>query len=217
MTQMKKLFSMAGILTMALSMSACDMSTPSHLQVNKMVLREKAVAKSLEADHVDMAGVAVIAHDYTNRGKGAMVLNVPYEAHSDAAKKMAQGYGSSYQKAFIKSGVSDVSMVMVPVTDKNDAQKIVITYEALAALPADGCRRLPGHDGPDNMDAVDGYAFGCEMQLQMSKMIANPADLAGRAGVQDNDSRRSGPFTEPYKSGVPNKKIQGYSASGIGG
>jgi type IV pilus biogenesis protein CpaD/CtpE len=205
------------ILIGALALSACEASTPSHVSVGKIQVQEQMVAKTLDARHIDPARVDTIAEHFMRTGKGDMVLNVSYFSKDPAGRKQAQKEGEAYKKAFGQRGVTNFSVVTVPIADPRYASKAVLTYSALAASPPSGCNELPGYQGAENMETIDEYRFGCDTRAALSRMIADPSDLMGKAGTQNNDSRRSGPIIEPYKAGTPNQQMKGYQASGIGG
>jgi hypothetical protein len=54
------------------------------------------------------------------------------------------------------------------------------------------------------------------VKTAMSRMIVDPSDMKGRAGTQNNDSRRLGATVETYKSGKPNEPMKGFQASKVG-
>jgi type IV pilus biogenesis protein CpaD/CtpE len=211
-----RLVSLAVALAGVLALSACDVSTPSQLTTNKIRLKEQQVTESLDAAQVDPGRVNVIADSFINRAKGDMTLTVPYLSGDAAGNTAAKKQGAAYKKAFEQRGVPHVAVVTVPVPDRQYTGKLLVTYKALSALPPKDCKRLPGYQGTDTTDAIDQYQFGCEMNMAMSRMIVDPSDLQGKAGAQDNDSRRAGATVETYKSGKPNPKMQGYSASQVG-
>ncbi|MBI3440776.1 MAG: hypothetical protein HY052_03060 [Proteobacteria bacterium] len=200
-----------------MALSACDVSTPSHVTTGKIQVHEQMVAKTLDAGHVDMASVSRIADHFIQTGKGEMVLTIPYLPGYPSSADRAEQRGSDYKKAFRQRGVSAFSVVTVPVKDRKYMSKAVVTYSAMTATPSEGCSALPGGQGADNMETIDEYRFGCDMQTALSRMIVDPSDLLGKAGTQNNDSRRSGPIIDPYKAGTPNQQMKGYQASGIGG
>jgi len=212
-----KLVSLAGMAAVVFSLTACDVSAPSSVNIGKIILHDQMVAEALPAAKVDRARVNVLSDGFLRRGKGEMVLNMPYLQGDPAQKKSAAALGDAYKGAFERRGVSNISIVMVPVADSRHADKIIVTYNALAALPPKGCGPLPGSRGADNLEAIESYHLGCDMQTEISRMIVDPADLAGRAGVQNNDSSRSSTVIDSYKAGKPNQSIKGFQGSGIGG
>ena len=211
--QAYRLVSLAGILGVSLLLSACNPTTPSQISTGKMRVREQMVTETLDVRHTETGRVNVIAQNILRNGKGAVTLTVPYTPGGEGdARQKAEAYTS----AFAKDGVTNISIALVPVTDPHNADKAVIAYQAMVALPAAGCTRIPGYEGTGSLEDVDHYQFGCESQAMMSKMVVDPTDMLGKAGSQDNDSRRSGSIIDPYKAGTPNQPLKGMQASKIG-
>lgn len=214
--QAYKLISLAWILGVVLVLSACDASFPSQVQTGKVRLKEQIVTKMLDSSSVDPAYVNVLADHIKLNGKGAVTLTVSWLSGDVSRVRVAERQGAAYKKAFKKRGVSDIHVVTVPVADKRYVNKIVVAYQALGALPADGCSRITGHQGAENLEAMEQYKFGCETQISVSKMIVDPSDLMGKAGTQDNYSSRAGSSVGAYKAGIPNAPMQGFQASSVG-
>lgn len=212
-----RLVSLSGTLLFVLVLAACEVSTPSRVHIGKIIIQDQMVAEAVTARPLDQGRINVLSDNFMRRGKGQIVLNVPYLSEDAVSKEMAERASDSYKTAFEKRGISRVSVVMVPVAEGKYTDKIVVTYNSLAAVPSKDCHDFPGRQGADDMEAVNQYQFGCGVQTGLSKMIANPSDLMGHGGIQNNDSRRSGTVIETYKAGTPNSQMKGYSASGVGG
>ncbi len=211
--QAYRLVFLAGLLGMALSLSACDVSTPSQIQTGKIRVKEQMVTEALDAGHIDQARVSVISRDILRNGKGEVSLTVPYLSGGEYS---AREISTSYQEAFQTQGVRHVSVALVPVTERQYADKAVLAYRAMTAIPASDCTRIPGYQGTDNIEELDRYRIGCETQAATARMVVDPTDMLGKAGTQDRDSRRSGAIIEPYSSGVPNQPLKGMQASKVG-
>jgi type IV pilus biogenesis protein CpaD/CtpE len=211
-----RLVSLAAALVTVLALSACDVSTPSQVTTEQIRLKDKMVTEVLDARHVDAARINVIADEFMHKAKGGMTLTVSYLFGDFSAMDAAQKQADVFKKSFEKRGVPNVSVVIVPMAEQQYADKVVVTYKALLALPPKNCRRIPGYEGSETLAEVDEYQYGCEMKTAMSRMIADPSDLNGKAGSQDNDSRRDGATVETYRSGKPNDAMKGYQASKIG-
>ena len=206
----------AGVVLAVLSLAACELSTPSQIHTGKIRVTNQIVAETLDAKRIDAGRINVIADNFVQNGRGDMVLTVSYLNDDPKRAVEAAIQGNDYKAAFAKRGVSNISVETVGVQDRQYAGQVVATYPALVALPPKDCGRIPGYMGADDLEAGDNYKFGCETKAMLSKMVSNPSDLLGRAGTQDNDSRRSGILAEPYKAGTPNKPMTGFQASSIG-
>jgi type IV pilus biogenesis protein CpaD/CtpE len=215
--QAYRLISLAGALVAGLALSACDVTTPSQLTTGKIRIKDQVVTQTLDAGRIDPARLNVIADDFTQKAtQGKMTLTVSYLSGDARREGVARSQGNAYKKALQQRGVADISVATVPIADKQYAGKVVVTYRAQSALPPQGCKTIPGYQGADDMDAADQYQFGCNTRTAVSRMIADPSDLLGKGGTQDNDSRRSGAVVETYKSGKPNPPMKGFQASQVG-
>ena len=208
-----RLISFAGLLGMMLSLAACDASTPSLVYTGKLRVREQMVVETLAADKLDSARVREISKNILKRGRSDVTITVPYATGGEPAAKKQ---GDSYKQAFEKQGVTHVSTVLVPVADSRDADEVIVGYEAVEAVSGNGCNRIPGYQGAENIEAVDQYRLGCETQAVLAKMVADPTDLLGKSSTHDGDSRRSSALMDPYMSGTANKPLEGMKASDIG-
>lgn len=212
-----QLISLIGVMAGVLLLSACDASMPSHVQARKIRLQERMVAENLDPMKVNKGHVAAVANRFRQKGRGDMVLTMSYLSGDKKSQARADRVGAAYKKALTAEGVPHVSLVTVPVKSADNAAEAIITYNGLIALPAENCGAVPGHNGAATPNEINDYPIGCGMQAAIGKMIANPSDLMGKGGTQNNDSRRSGTIIEPYKSGTPNGPMGGFDASGLGG
>ncbi|MCE9508442.1 MAG: CpaD family pilus assembly protein [Alphaproteobacteria bacterium] len=216
--QAHRLISLAGALVAGLALSACDVTTPSQMMTQKIRIKDHIVTQTLDAGRIDPARLNVIADDFTQKASNRkMALTVSYLAGDAKREGVARKQGNAYKKAFEQRGVAGISVATVPLADKQYAGKVVVTYKVQAALAPKDCKNIPGYQGADDLDAADQYQFGCNMKTAVSRMIADPSDLLGKGGTQDNDSRRSGAVVETYKSGKPNQPMKGFQASQVGG
>jgi type IV pilus biogenesis protein CpaD/CtpE len=215
--QAHRLISLAGALVAGLALSACDVTTPSQVTTQKIRIKDHIVTQTLDAGRIDPARLNVIADDFTRKASnGKMTLTVSYLSGDVRREGVARSQGNAYKKAFEQRGVSGVSVATVPIADKQYAGKVVVMYKAQSALAPKDCKNITGYQGADDMDAADQYQFGCNTKTAVSRMIADPSDLMGKGGTQNDDSRRSGAVVETYKSGKPNQPMKGFQASQVG-
>mgnify|MGYP003388102039 CR=1 FL=1 len=204
------------MLSVILALSACEASTPSQVYTGKIHVKEQMVTETMDARRVDPGRLDIVANNINKNSKGAVTVTVSYLTGDLVRPRVAEIQGASYKDALEARGITNVSVVTVPVTDAQYAGKAILAYRALTASTSKDCGRIPGYQGTDNLDAADHYQFGCDMQSAMSKMVADPSDLMGKAGTEDNDSRRAGATVETYASGKPNTPLKGFQASSIG-
>lgn len=212
--QLHRLFFLAGALGAVLALSACEASVPSRVQAGKMRVKEQIVTETLDMAHPDAERLDTIAKNILNNGRGEVSLTIPYlKGDIPAAGRKGAMYIEEFGKRGVKIWGGSISLTLVP--DKKYANKAVLVYPAMVALPAKGCKRIPGYQGADTLDTAQAYDFGCEHQAVLSKMIADPSDLLGRDDAgQDGDSARNAVVIEAHKTGKPNGPMGGYSVGG---
>ncbi len=214
---MQKIFSLLTVGVVICLLAACDMSTPSNMNVSKISVKESFVTKTFDAYNFDEAEANRIAKDYMNNSRGSMTITVSYLADkNDTNKVTARKNAKVFKSNFFKLGVENVSITVVPVTERKHAEKLVVSYKTLVASAPKECSSIIGLDGAETMFNADEYQFGCHTKTAISKMIVDPADLLGKSGSVDAESRRMGVTVERFKSGEANKPIKGFNASDIG-
>lgn len=199
----------------AVSLTACDVTTPSHLETSQIRVQDVTKTALLPAGGVDSAMVSIAANDYARNGRGKVRLVVPYLKGTPLNRMAAQRAGEGYRRAFREHGI-DVAVNYAETVKKDDARNAVLSYTGTVALPPRSCMRMTGSDGAETMVAGEKYSVGCSMKTAMSQMIANPDDLMGVAGTPDEVARRQGPMMENYMSGKTNAPLNGLNASATG-
>lgn len=202
----------ASLALYVLLLAACDVSTPSQVSVRQLQLKEEIKTQTLDAWHPDPGMINIISDAYIRNGRGPISLTLSH-LPSDASAIRQQG--AIYKRFFEKHGVNNLKIDYVAMDSPDNAGKAVVAYRALAAHPPEGCGRIPGHQGSDNLQTMEQYTVGCETQAAFARQIARPADLMGNAGTPDEDSKRLGTMADPYRSGVRNPKMEGMNASEI--
>lgn len=195
-----------------LLLAACDVSTPSQVSVRQLQLKEAVKTQTLDAWRVDPNHVNIIADAYLRNGRGPLSLTL---SHLPSEASSIRQQGAIYKRVFEKQGVRSMKIDYVSMDSPDNAGKAVVAYRALTAQPPEGCGRIPGHQGSENLQAMEQYTVGCETQAAMARQIAHPADLLGKAGTPDEDSKRLGTMVDPYRAGVRNPKMEGMNASEI--
>lgn len=195
-----------------LLLSACDITTPSQVKTGQIRVTEQQVTETLKASDVDLGAVDRISSDYKRNGRGPISVLVSF---SDAGTARANAQANQYKRAFAAHGVNvSVETVSVPADTPTQA---IVSYQAMAALPPEGCARLTGYQGAEGLYEMEGYGIGCETKTAISRMVATPDDLLGKESGTGSPSRRAGSNTEKYTNGVPNEKIEGIRSSKVGG
>jgi type IV pilus biogenesis protein CpaD/CtpE len=208
-----RLIVLGGALGIMLMASACDLTTPSQVNTAKIKVKDKTITEVYSVDHVDLKHVAATARIVLRNGNKEVTMTVPYLPGGGGR---AGDLAEAYKAAFAAQGVTHFSAELVAMTDSQDTDKAVVSYETQVAEQPESCSRIPGFAGADSMDDYNDYQYGCETETNLSRMIDDPTDLLGKANPPEANSRRNGPITDPYQSGTPNSPMKGMQASSIG-
>lgn len=206
-----------GALAGLLLVSACDVTTPSQVNVTRIQVQEDYRTEVFDLSKIDAEMVGRVARDYKEKAEGSMNILAAYHAGDSNAKVRTDMKGRKLMQMLTAEGVANSGFDLVPVEDPAKSGTAVVTYPVLAAVPPAGCRSMTGANGGQSMADDEGYMLGCESQTALSRMIADPKDLLGREGLAPGDARRQGGVVEAYKAGTPNKLFYNTSsASEIG-
>lgn len=198
-------------------LSACDMAVPSQMSLDKIRLMETMQTSTIDLARLDHSKVDAIVRHYKRHGNGPVSLTVAYPAGDAAAEKTARGQGTALARYLRESGIDAVKTDFVQIAPEAYQSQAVLGFVALGAQPPKNCAvPIPGHTGDSSLGDMDAYLIGCETSTNLSKMLAHPEDLTGRAGVAPSESRRQGAVIENHRSGTRNPPLRGYTASGMG-
>lgn len=197
-------------------LTACDVSTPSQISLRQIQLREGVKTETLDARSVDLGKADMIADAYGRGGQGSATLTVSYPAGTTGARLAAERQGAAWREALRARGMKVDAPAVVEVQDAGRAGMAILSWRSLLAAPPQGCTRIPGHQGSETINEIETYSIGCETQSAVSRMVANPQDLMGRAGLPDGDAKREGTMVDKHRAGTPNGKLNGLSASTVG-
>ena len=205
---------LAFVVAGGLLVAGCDITTPSQVQMQKIQIKESMKTEVMDAYRVDENRLSVLAASWQRNGEGPLNLLMTY---TDGKKPEIERQARKYKKALIQNGVKPVSVDLIEVADMKQHGRVIVSYRSVHAQAPEHCQNLPGYHGAETLANANSYKFGCESQMAISKMIADPKDLMGRGGTPDGDSRRLGTIIEGHMSGTPNEAMEGISASTIGG
>jgi len=211
--QAYKLILLLGTMGFGLMVSACDVTTPSDVNVSKLKVKDQIITETIGTNAVDLKRVALISRKVLRNGNGDVTLTIPY---TQGGAIRAGDLGTAYKNAFAAQGVTHVTVALVAMADNQDTDHAVVSFRGLVAKQAEDCGRIPGYQGTEDMDNYDGYQYGCETQGDMARMIDDPSDLMGQENAPEANSRRNGAIIEPYTVGTPNQPLKGMSASDVG-
>ena len=197
-----------------LGLCACDMYHPPYTTPNRMQVVEGDFFEQVPASQANDAYLEAIAADYERSGKGPVDVVVTYDPASKTSTAMRAGNTASrIGNTLYKNGVQEVNVSTMPVHAQGSASNLLISYNSYTAKGPKDCTDMAGI-GPRTIEASPDYKLGCSVDNAMAKQIARPKDLAGRSQVDgDVDGRRVGNIVERYRTGTPNKPLEGETAS----
>lgn len=196
-----------------LGLSACDLETETSLSHNRMQVQPDQFFEQVPVSAVDESYVDRTVIDYRRQGAGPMDLTVTYDPVSKSNTAMkASARASDIAAVFARRGLADVKASILPVQDQGDGSSLMVSYDSYKALPPRDCPMMRGAEDRDFRPEED-YRLGCTLDTVMARQI-RPKDLAGRESAdQKTDGRRNANIVEVYRTGTPNKALEGETAS----
>ncbi len=178
---------------------------------HRIELVEQAREQSYPTTEMNDARVKEIADHYTNHGSGPIEVTVTYDPQSPFNTAMrASDQAAMLSRAFAARKTA-VTVGVLPVNGQGDVSQTYVHYNSMDALPPPGCTEL--FDGNRNTgDTPEDYGFGCTIETAVSRQVARPADLAGRADMDGADARRQAAIVDVYRSGKPNAPLPAASS-----
>jgi pilus assembly protein CpaD len=159
------------------------------------VLRLSAVQPgALSAD--DDGRLRSFAGEFVRRGSGVVVVSVGARSAADApARAYAQRIGVHLLQAGLKPEELQLQLVLdEPAIGPGTA---LLRFNSSAA---DAPECYDWSSGPRNAPSAN---FGCAIQHNLGKMVANPRDLAEPRPAEPGPARRSDTAIEKMNQGVP--------------
>lgn len=211
----KAVFLVFQALAAAALLAGCSLSAPDHFSPSPLQLQQDRLAGTLPASQFDEAMVAEMATHFTKHGEGPVDLTVTYDPLSRTATAM-NAREEAKRIAFLlrKNGVENVRADILPVTHSGDEMKVMFSYDYYSLLPPEGCEMMPGVKGR-TIDAQENYKLGCTVDTLFARQIARPKDLSGQGpgSPATADGRRASNIVDLYRTGAPNKALEGETAS----
>jgi type IV pilus biogenesis protein CpaD/CtpE len=202
----------AGLMVL-LSVSACSLDTPTNLSQSRMQVLPGQFFEEVPLSTVNQRFIDTVIADYSRQGNGPLDLTIAYDPASRAlGAAKAQKKASDLKKIFSSRGVQSVHVSSMPVKDLGDDANLIVSYSSYTALPPRDCSMMSGTEDRTLVND-ENYRFGCTLDTVVARQV-RPKDLAGRGGDDVmNDGRRNANIVERYRTGEPNKALEGESAS----
>jgi len=200
-----------------LALGACDMTTQSRINVNKIGIEKTIRTVQLPSSNINEKVIIQLADGYLKNGNGNLNILIGYNETKKGDKVRANRQARLYRRLFEDQGIKQIDLETVPVDGSSIVAKTLVSYNSLKAIAPKGCTRIPGHVGAGTTEDMETYSMGCETSSMMAKMVSHPASLlGGQTTAEDGDARRQGNVVENYKDGIRNEVLEGMSASEVG-
>lgn len=205
------------LLTLGLSLvslAACEMYAESRVNDRRMQVREEKLVEEIPTSRLNEATLEGIAQSYSENGRGAMDLTITYDPVSKTNTAMRAGdEAARLSRSLRREGVVDVNTSILPVREQGAESVAIISYSSYKTAPPPNCTLMPGYDKAV-LEIDRSYKIGCSLETTFAKQIADPSDLLGDArATPQTDGRRSTNIVEGYRTGAPNKPLEGVSAT----
>ena len=216
--RLKYSVTLAAAVIVTLATGACSMDRPSWSvgsgqRVELMTAHESVRMPTASLNEAALAGVVA---QYRSGGVGPAEVTVTYDPKSKTNTAMKAADEAARIAGFLRrrGAIDQVSSDIIPVINSGDRSEALITYDQVTAHAPRDCTSMGGIDGTET-HADEEYKYGCAVETQLSRQIANPNDLKGREGLPAGkaDGRRLTNIVEGYRTGTPNKALDGESAS----
>lgn len=210
---MKRLsIGLIGILAAPLLGACGEMYEPSHITPHRAQAMETQFFEQRPVADITPAYIAQAAKDYKKSARGPMDVAVTYDPLSKApTARDASKLSRQLKESFARNGVKDVKVGVLPIA-QGEGPQVLVSYAAYEALPPKDCTLMTGLRDTEVGPETD-YKLGCSVESSMTQQI-RPKDLAGRGETGGSDGRRASNIIEKYRTGEPNEKLEGESASG---
>ena len=210
-----RMLTVAAVTVSPLAISACSMDRPTWVNGQRVELHQSSETTRLPVSEINDARLAGIAAHYRSSGEGAVYVTVTYDPKSKSNTAMkASGEAARISTYLRRKGAAEVTSDILPINNSGNNSEALITYDAVTAHAPRDCNAMGGLDGGETHSDED-YRYGCTIEMQLARQIANPKDLKGRDGLrpEEADGRRQANIVEDHRTGEPNAALEGESAS----
>ncbi|MEZ5814153.1 MAG: CpaD family pilus assembly lipoprotein [Alphaproteobacteria bacterium] len=207
-------YTILGLIMLCMVLTGCKLHEPTRVSENRIQVEETEFSDRVRVSDLNEVALEGLAYHYRKHGDGPVMLTVAYDPKSKTGNAMhASDAAARLAKEMRKAGISHVEAGILPVNGQGGHMDALISYTAYNALAPKDCYTMPGY-GVSTVEADDDYRLGCTFDTVFARQIARPKDLKGQ-GVVDmtTDGRRSANTVELYRTGIPNERLDGESAS----
>ena len=204
-----------GFIALCMILSGCKQYEPTQLSQNRIQVEEEVFKDTMSVEAMHNGGVDALARHYSKHGDGPLNLTVTYDPHETSGGAMtASAEAAKLRQALDKQGVKNVNASILPVMKSGATSNAIVSYTAYNALAPKDCTTMAGFDD-EQVDPTTDYKLGCTVETVFAKQIARPKDLKGQGNVdRTTDGRVMANNVEMYRTGAPNKSLDGESSTG---
>jgi type IV pilus biogenesis protein CpaD/CtpE len=197
-----------------LSLSGCAMYAPGNFTTERVQVEKKDFSDAVPVSQITEQAVRKSADHYHRHGDGPFDLTVTYDPALASGAMKASDEAARLTGLLRKNGIEDVQPSILPVANSGAEMKALFSYTAYNALAPEDCDVMPGISSR-TVEAEEGYRLGCSVETLYARQIARPKDLKGQTAEGETmDGRRASNVVDTYRTGVPNKRLEGESSSG---
>jgi type IV pilus biogenesis protein CpaD/CtpE len=198
-----------------IGLCGCDMYHETYMSPNRMQVEKGTFFEQISADQVNSAYLEEIARGYDKSGQGPLDVTVTYDPVSKTNTAMkASNKASGIARTLQQNGVADIDVSILPVHAQGGISDVLLSYNAYEAKGPRDCENQMQGMTTTSVEATPDYRLGCTMGAVMAKQIARPKDLAGTPTKDPvTDGRRSSNIIERFRTGTPNKPLEGQAAT----
>lgn len=199
----------------ALLLGGCSIDLPSKMTPETIQLVTDNHSQRYIVKDVTSAMFDQMADHYNRFGSGEAEVIVAYDPISKKNTAMnASDQLHNIVDQLSRRGVHNLNPSIIAVEQSGDQSEMVIGYRSVSAEPPEGCGMMPGYETNQAMANMQtNYKMGCSVTTLVSRQIAHPEDLAGRAVDSSGDGRRAATVAETYRTGTRNSPLSGALSS----
>ncbi len=207
-------YTILGLIVLCMVLTGCKVHEPTRLSENRIQVEEEKFSDTVSVSKLNAAAINGLARHYAKHGDGPFALTVTYDPKSRTGGAMhASDEAARISKELRSAGVRSVDASILPVNGQGGEMNAMVSYMSYNALAPKDCSTMGGYDG-SKVEVDDDYRLGCTFDTVFAKQIARPKDLRGQANTDmTTDGRRSANTIEAYRTGIPNERLEGESAT----
>lgn len=186
MREMKKIFLMAGVASLA---ACAPQSTPSMMNIEKPRLVQETTLEQVALKDAGDGYLAGLAERYRRYGTEAMQVSLAYDPTGPYTAVKAFSDLAAIKDRLRGLGVRNIQAETVQADIP--APTLMISFDGISAVAPAGCTTMPGMADGMTTRHVGSYKFGCTVDSLLAQQLYRPADLMGADKMDPIDGRKT--------------------------